>query len=198
MATLQPPQPPSKAPNKDFTAGLLAKPRGSLHPRVICPKMESIFNYMQHEWASPLTAKPLALLHMVRVQHLSVVVMASESPRASWFPDLFSTSGGGTVVSTGPAHSCPQPHTSDSEMAPHRLEVEKRSLLSRLICDAAHKVLYAAICAPSPMHKGNPKASICSTVRPAPPPSFKQRRFSGTPQGSDMFQSLQGCNCMKK
>lgn len=36
----------------------------------------------------------------------------------------------------------------------------QNSLLGQLIYDAAHKVLYAAICAP--MHKGNPKAARCS------------------------------------
>lgn len=41
----------------------------------------------------------------------------------------------------------------------------QNSLLGQLIYDAAHKVLYAAICAP--MHKGNPKAARCSTVWPA-------------------------------
>ena len=48
----------------------------------------------------------------------------------------------------------------------------RHSLLGRLICDAAHKVLYAAICVPT--HKGNPKASIFLSERPAPVPSFNQ------------------------
>lgn len=63
----------------------------------------------------------------------------------------------------------------------------QHSLLGRLICDAAHKVLYAAICAP--MHKGNPKASARSTARP----SIKQNWSWGIPGSSDMLLSFQGC-----